>query len=857
MWISHMDSEVNRFHPVCEKALNAALTKLSKASEYRVLHHEYTGSLEMDFVIQNIKTKQYLCVVEVKRTPADVNSARYQYQAMSYVQMNVPISEKPFYILTNLEYAFSFRYDPTRPRVFQQMLEPGLLHVGDFQNLSQAEFEERLTNAFADMISDFISDNYAYLLTLDQFEKHMKNIVSNTEQWKSSLIVLLYEYIRGAFISIGRKDLSYDVRVFKNDIERICAEAANVNFKEIFDFKPDKLEKTASVANDVLTNIFSFGKQSISGDSIADLLHSIVSLGLEHDGVVPTDPELARTVAVLAKGVSGEIGAEDYICDPAAGSGNLISAAIEVFNVAPSQIKANDINEQLLELLSLRIGLNFAKIVNKQNTAEISAKNIADLPISYFENVAVIVMNPPFVAGINCVNRKREIFTKTSKLKHRKATTDIGQMNLEGAFLEIVCALCEPGTVVACVLPKTHLVARGNEAIALRKFLLSDFGIQTIFSYPEGGLFEDVVKGTCVVVGKVGATAKDVKVVNSIGLVADIDLHTFGNAIAKNLDTKDFVSIMPGVEGMSQTAEYLLSTTKDGWRQVCREFEDAIAFQRQYIVPNRKLIKLSDIPTSELVRRKGPAGNVAQSDLLIPGKDNPFLTKHPDVPTYRAVRWAKIDELYISDGNAVCFDTNLIGDEDLLDIIDDFKQQPQKEKKQSAKEWAREDLLKLLKTTRRKTTPAYSVLIPRNLRARGKTHVIANDMVISTNFITISMNSHDDAMIVSSWISTIFYQLICEVNAKPQEGTRKMELRDIEETYFPMVTKLTHSERAELISDSANIEFVRLNKPKVRKIDVVWAKILFGSNADTRLLEAKRLLEFLANTRNPLSLSDD
>ena len=30
MWISYSDSEVNRFHPVCEKALNLALLLLEK-----------------------------------------------------------------------------------------------------------------------------------------------------------------------------------------------------------------------------------------------------------------------------------------------------------------------------------------------------------------------------------------------------------------------------------------------------------------------------------------------------------------------------------------------------------------------------------------------------------------------------------------------------------------------------------------------------------------------------------------------------------------------------------------------------------------------------------------------------------
>ena len=74
--ISYVDSEVKIFHPLCEDALNQALKNLSLNSEYEVLHHQYTGTLEMDYVVRNRRTKKYLCVIEVKRTPADVQSTR-------------------------------------------------------------------------------------------------------------------------------------------------------------------------------------------------------------------------------------------------------------------------------------------------------------------------------------------------------------------------------------------------------------------------------------------------------------------------------------------------------------------------------------------------------------------------------------------------------------------------------------------------------------------------------------------------------------------------------------------------------------------------------------------------------------
>ena len=238
MWISYSDSEVNCFHPICERALNYALRIIGKETKYRVLHHQYTGALEMDYVVQNIDTGKYLCVIEVKRTPADVHSARYQFQAMSYVQMNAEQSEKPFYILTNLEYAFSFRYDASRPRVFQQMLEPGLTHIGEFDKNEENEFVEKLAKYFGERLNDSMNNTYEYLLTLESFAAHMERIKEQPKRWKTHLAVLLYEYIRGAFTFISRNELR-DIRLFRNDVSRICDEAAQVNFKDIFNYSEE------------------------------------------------------------------------------------------------------------------------------------------------------------------------------------------------------------------------------------------------------------------------------------------------------------------------------------------------------------------------------------------------------------------------------------------------------------------------------------------------------------------------------------------------------------------------------------------------------------------------------------------
>lgn len=123
--------------------------------------------------------------------------------------------------------------------------------------------------------------------------------------------------------------------------------------------------------NSSLINLYDFGNQNVSGDSVSGILHQIVSAGHEHEGEVPTDLELGRIVAELAKYINGNLNADDLLCDPAAGSGNLVSAAVETLNLRPTQILVNDWNPRLLELLSLRLGLNFARTVSRDNSPKL------------------------------------------------------------------------------------------------------------------------------------------------------------------------------------------------------------------------------------------------------------------------------------------------------------------------------------------------------------------------------------------------------------------------------------------------------------------------------------------------------
>ena len=410
----------------------------------------------MDFVIENITTHKYL-VIEV------TNSRRCKQhcvslQAMSYVQSNVGITEKPYYILTNLERAILFRYDSARLRTYQQMLQPGLSVIGDFLSFTD---ENALTDAlsiyFKDTIDAILADRYSYFLTLDDFVAEIEPVRFDYRKWKSNLALMLYEYIRGSFDYVGRNDL-HDIRVFHGNIQQICNEGSRVDFAGIFNYCTTLFDPTVSVGNSLLTDLFNYGKQSVTGDSIADTLHQIVSAGHEHEGEVPTDLELAKIVAILAHSISGDLNTEGYICDPAAGSGNLISSAIPVYNLRSSQIIANDCNQQLLELLSLRLGLNYASSINTTVAPNITCEDISNLPPTYFENVKASC-KPAFFCRHQLRHTQTSILSSDKQNYRTQAITNNGQMPLE-VLLSRSPSYCLRVPLLLAL--KTHFIMRNK-----------------------------------------------------------------------------------------------------------------------------------------------------------------------------------------------------------------------------------------------------------------------------------------------------------------------------------------------------------------------------------------------------------
>ena len=79
---------------------------------------------------------------------------------------------------------------------------------------------------------------------------------------------------------------------------------------------------------------------------------------------------------------------------------------------------------------------------------------------------------------------------------------------------------------------------------------------------------------------------------------------------------------------------------------------------------------------------------------------------------------------------------------------------------------------------------------------------------------------------------------------------RKMEINDISRTFVPSLGDITDDVYQQLVASIDSIEFLDLQSPQIRDVDIIWGKALFGSCYEKKLTSAQKLLSYLATRRN-------
>lgn len=847
--VRYSDSEVRIFHPLCESAAQSALSRIN--SSYEVLHHQYTGTLEMDFVVRNRATGRFLCVIEVKRTPNAVQSTRYQFQAQSYVQMNQNNNEKNYFIITNLETLISFKYDPLRSKIYQQILNPGFEKICNFTEDDEDSIREKLTEAFERIFRSFLNDQVDYLAESTPFFDYLSEYEAQNDVRKSNLAILMYEYIRGSFRSINRRDLPYDVRTFNNNVPLICQTGNAVDFDGIFSYNADEFSTNSFVAENVLSGAYDCGRLYESGDAVADVIFDRETHSEEsrHNGEVPTDPELAVLAATLAKMVCENFTADSIVCDPAAGSGNLLCAATKVFpNISPRNLRANDVKPKFRELLSLRLGLRFPSEVCRNNASLVSICDLVNLDEVFFNDVSVILLNPPFVSGVTDSNRKEPFYRKIRQLTGRNPVTNVGQMNLSAVFLETVCCMAREGTTIACICPKAQLTAGGPEGVAFRQMLLDIFGLRMIFNYPSKGLFESVSENTCVLVGKNRECGNRVTAFCSNTILSNLDMNLLQNVDLNDVPYGEYDVCLPAVEAKNFTNQEMRDRIHSGWKMLSRVKHDAVNFVNNNLSQNAKLQIFAEFPNS---CKRGQIGTEGLSDLIyFDSKENLYQLYSQRLQFENGLRNARLDTFELNAGDSLVLNVRTNDNAVVDEAIQSYSEMEVNQGKQSRHQKTFDEIKNIMARYAGKTFPANSIIIPREIRRDGRVYVSSVPLYVSTNFIVLEFESYEEALILGSYAMTPFFQLECEIESKDHNGMRKQETYNIKRVRLPRINQLSNDQKIRIRNCLNEISFLNLNNPQIRELDNIWAKILFGDAWGEKLNETTLLLSLIANERN-------
>lgn len=422
-------------------------------------------------------------------------------------------------------------------------------------------------------------------------------------------------------------------------------------------------------------------------------------------------------------------------------------------------------------------------------------------------------------------------------------------MPLEGPFIELVSTLAKEGTVIAAIIPNTHLTTKGDASIAIRTMLLNDFGLQLIFNYPQEKLFEGVTQNTSIVIGVKGSHPNGVLYLYSNEIVSEIDASTISEILESGFSTEELANIDNQFEGCLFSKEKLEQMIYDGWQIVNMTRHYAQKFVQANISTSRLLIPLSDSEFKDYQR--GKIGNEGCTGLLYLNAKDPFLTKaHKHMKGHLAagLNNAKFNKVELGAGESIFFNVKGMTDCQIRKVVDMFiEEEDAKNKKQRRNKKSPEDYVSILKKESERVSPPHSVMLPRMIRSNGRVFVSDRPTFVSTNFFVIEADEMG-AKILASWFSTIFYQLECEAYGNNRKGLRKLEKEDYEPLHVPVTSEFSEDEKQRILSTPIS-EFINLRSPQARDVDRVWAEILFGDDADELMGEALALVPILVADR--------
>jgi hypothetical protein len=834
------DSENEMFHPVFHYALECALTSKGLSSEIVVVRQfKAPGGGLVDIVLLRKSTGKVVLPIELKRTISSVHGAGRR-QARDY-QLNLTAqSENHFYCVSNLELTELFLSDSLRSTSISQQIKLDSPQDVRLEKNQDQYLLPSLIKVVEEIIDIVIlkAKPCQYLVGLSDFEKVLRGTTASDTDWHESIMPFCFEYIRGNSTLKQRTQSWRPASAYKSNPQRLIDLGGSIDFQEIFS---PPASKTADFKPQVLQEAFDAGQAFGEGDDLAALVGDI--LCEPQVGIVETDEELARILAVVAGNVAGDIGDNGCLLDPCAGSGKLLAALIheKYPQIKPENVIAVEQVPNFAEALSLRLGLQFGNKISSKSCPKIFIAPFESLSEGIFNDTRVAVVNPPFVAGINAVGAKNKL--EASLLSHGiSPTLGAGQLGLEALFMELVFNMLPENTTIAFIFPFPAISRLSREYAQLRSFLINDMGISHVVTYPSDGVFESVVKKTLIMVCKKGVRPENVELIDIQIRVPDLDLNAFSNAL-KNPKNGCY-----GVQFGSVSRRQMASRCVSGWKQMFGIGAEVNAFIAKYAGHKKSLYDYSPD------MRRGTVGNSGNTALTVFTKDS-IPVKIPNRWMIGCLNNARNMPRFVDADTAPnisflppesAFSVGTRNNEKLEHLVADYVMKCKgvfSTKKQKTDVKTPSGIVHDLKKDQR--LPATnSIVMPRACREDAKVGVIGNDpILVSTNFLILPVADDEKRILLASWLQSDFGQLQIEMFSTPDEGMRKLEKNALSQVYVPDLDAIPEDVKRKLLQSFRKEPFLSLDDVKPRESDQLWASQLIPKNARYALNEGIRLLK--------------
>jgi hypothetical protein len=853
------DDEVAVFHPALGAVLGEALRRLGQERHLKVVHHYPTASGPVDFAVVRRSDGKVVLPVEVKRTKTAVRT-QGRRQARDY-RANLGANCGDYYLATNLELVELFKASPMRSTTLSQKI--ALPEEGSAGSLAEARqdpgaFWHRLADLLAEALDLVLTEGGVYAQGFAALQERLK--AAGTDDWHRLLMPSLFEYIRGTAESIpalktavGRLNWMAAGH-YRSNPAVLARMGSQLDFAAVFAEPHPRPRDPESFDPAVLGEAFKAGAGLNLGEDVAELVYEI--LAPEAKGIVETDLELARLLAVVARDAlpGGVVPPGRLAWDPGAGTGRLLASLGTVFpDLEPGQVWGSDLEARFAEPMALRLGLAWNARLAPGNAPRVTVGDLAEADFAETRRVGLVVMNPPYLSGIESIRPRRTLAAAIRRITGRPPLLNTGQAPLESVFLEMVWNLVPEGTVIAAVFPAQHLVRRGAEAQELRAFLAQDLALTHIVQYPMEGIFGDVIKQTVLLAGRKGQAPEKVKIARIETPVAETSPAALASALAGR-------GGLPGITVETVARDRLYAARAVGWRGFAgtgRRAGDFIAARFA------GFSTLADLAPEGL--RRGTLGNSGSTPLEAPVPDDadmaPILARIPHDWLKRAI--VNSDDLPRVLGRETLKRLALCPSEDafvpgtpargrLLDIARAYRpllvaaaDRGRQRKDVKSPEAIIGDLRKDVKEF-----PGPWVLIPRAARKAGTVALVEEEgVIVSTNFVMAGLGSVRGNRLLASWILSVFGQLQLENACANQEGMRKLEVGTVRELRYPDFSALPEETAALLAERVLAEEPLSFEDPALRPLDYLWAEALDPDNGPRLAAEAMELARGLIMER--------